>query len=148
MKISFDQAITATGIVAFHDRGLSYVTITPKPKLKGHYKQRDMVEQILLWLEDLQAMYPKDIITHIALEDFVAYIPEDRKASMMKLHRFTGYLRGHLENWGHGKIEIIEVGKGNTPKTSCQMLAKRMGFKYEDEHQADAFYQGVLAGFI
>lgn len=148
MKVSLDQAITATGIVCFHPRGCISITITPLKGLKGHIKQWDMATQIIHWLEEQEGYYPDSPITDIVLEDFVDYVPKERKQSMFKLHRFTGYLIGRLEEWrGERDITISEISKGNTSKEKARMVAEGRGFKDHDEHQTDAYFQGLLAGW-
>ena len=148
MKISMDQAITHTGIVVFHPRGVESTTLTPKGNLRGHDKQREMVNQIIAWISDIESYYPDSPITDIVLEDFEAYVPKDRKASMFRLHRFTGYLRGRLEEWrGDRNIIIAEISKGTVSKEYARTVASGRGFKDHDEHQTDAYFQGLLAGW-
>ena len=150
MKISIDQAITATGLVAFSKdkKFLDAITIKPLPNLSGHPKRMSAANQTIDWMEMLELLYPHDLVTHICLEEFEKHIQTGRQGAMMALHGYTGYLRGRLEAWAYGrKVAIITIGKGTSSKEQAQAVAKGMGFRDGDEHQCDAFYQGVLCGW-
>lgn len=147
MKISIDQAITATGIVAFLPQGCESTTLKPKGKLRGHEKQKELANQIIAWINDIEDFYGLPI-TAIIFESFVDFVPKERKQSMFKLYEFSGYLRGRLEEWRGGRdISIKEISKGNTSKEKARMVAEGRGFKDHDEHQTDAYFQGLLAGW-
>lgn len=146
MKIAFDQSITATGIVAFTKKnGVVAKTIYGNQKLKDHDKRQDLSSRIIVYLEDLERDHG-DPISHVCLEQFVSFVPPSKRGSMLRLYAFTGYLWARIEEWGQGKVSIFEIGKGNKSKEQVQIVAKGMGFT-GDEHQCDAFYLGVLAGF-
>jgi len=150
MRISIDQAITASGLVAFTKKGVVATTITPDQGFHDLAKQKNVAEKIISWLDDLQRAYPRDPITHICLEEFIEYVPDDRKRSMMRLQRFSGYLWARLEAWGSANnldLCISQIGKGSVKKSEAQMLAKSFGFA-GTEHECDAFHQGCLAGWV
>jgi hypothetical protein len=151
MKISLDQSITASGCVAFSQKKkfLEATTIKPMPKLSGHIKRKNVAGQIISWLEKLELTYPNDPITDICLEEFMAYVPTDRISSIRKVEGFTGYLWARLEGWANGRdVKITQLCKGNTSKALAETVAKGVGFKDGDEHQYDAFYQGILCGWL
>jgi microcompartment protein CcmK/EutM len=91
-----------------------------------------------------------DPISHVALEQFVKYVPPDRVDSMMKVREFTGYLWAQIENWAldRKRALIIEcISKGDTSKEKAAMIAKGSGFAGASEHEIDAFHQGLLARY-
>jgi len=151
MKISMDQSITNTGCVAFTTGGLVIATtIVPDRKLTGHLKQKNTSDQVIRWLDDLQRTYPEDPIEEICLEEFIKYVPQERIEAMMRVQRFTGYLWARLENWitiNSPNCRIRGLNKGNISKNMAQMISKSLGF-VGDEHQCDAFHQGVLCGYV
>ncbi len=145
MKISIDQAITATGIVAFSEVGVFSTTIYGDTKLKGVAKQRDMANRILKWIENIEAEIWHDPITDVVYEDFIKYIPDDRKKAIVALTHFSGYLLAKLEEWaGNRDINIYSVCKGSKSKKEAAMVATADGLK-GTEHEYDAYYQGLLA---
>jgi hypothetical protein len=150
MKISLDQAITATGCVAFSSRGVASCTIIPAKGHHGHDKQRNVAQQILAWMSGLERQYPLDPISHVALEEFVKFVPRDRVDSMMKVREFTGYLWAQLENWAIERDRLIvidSISKGNISKEKAAIIARGCGFRGATEHEIDAFHQGLLAGY-
>lgn len=150
MKISIDQAITATGCVAFHEKGIESTTVTPGRGLKGPQKHSNMASQILAWFHQLERTYPLDPITDVCLEEFVKFVPRERINAIMRLERFTGYLWAQIENWAilqNRSVNLTQQSKGNYSKAGSYIIAKSRGFAGGSEHEIDAYVQGLLAGF-
>jgi len=148
MKIAIDPGSRATGVVAFVGGGAVSTTFYPRHKIKGFWaKTEDMVDRLFIWLEDLEKKH-KQVITTIAVEEFIKHVPRMIASRLKRLFEFLGYLKGRLRGFCDSRgADLVDVCKGRAPKEEALLVARAHGFEGRTQHEIDAFHLGLLAGF-
>ena len=146
MKIALDQGMTCTGAVAFLKEGIVIASFTGTKGENFFMRRDEITSNVLRWFTVLEYEYPGQDITHVALEEFVAFVPRFKVQSIGKLHNLTGYMIGRMES-AFPNCKVLMVSKGTESKATANLIAKKYGLK-SNQHVRDAFELGMLAGFI
>ena len=145
LKLSIDPGTTREhplGVAWWVDgKCVEAYSIKPKP--------RDYDDRCRFLIETLNSHLSERMGQHgapdrIAVEAFIRWVPPNRQYAIRQLSRFSGYLQGYFAGRGH---HVIEVDKGQTPKSQARIVAKQFGFQADDQDACDAILVGFLAGF-
>lgn len=139
-KIAFDPSVNHIGVCVFRDGKLIKATTLNRPKRTGKDEtlQYRWVKDVVT---DFLSNYFDDDIDAICVEDFVKGYHTGQ--SQRKCDGARAIIIAWAWDYAAG---VVSISKGTAPKEEAEMLAKHAGLEC-DEHAADAYHLGLLAGF-
>jgi len=142
-KIAFDPSIAHIGYCIFE--GGTVVDIGTLNRPEKHRTYHAKLEWVASVVHDLccDVLLPLgSTIEKVVIEDFQAHTKHPTK-SLLKLAAAQGVIFA-MASWNAQSVFFLNKGKAK--KEEAQLLAKHAGLKC-DEHGADAYHLGILAGF-
>lgn len=136
-KIAFDPSIAHIGYCIFRNgKPIEAMTLHRPKRYRTYHAKLGWVRQ-QAW-ELVQAVQPEAVV----IEDFQSH-SEHPTRSLLSMAAAQGVIfaasKEHCDN-------VTFVNKGKAKKEQADWLAKHAGLKC-DEHGADAYHLGLLAGF-
>lgn len=142
--LSIDPGINSTGLCLWIDGRVQDITTIKAPaatrKMNIVYRACHILDGLCQFMADNQVSQ----VSVTAIEDFQGHTNKPNMLNMMKCCVIQGALIADATRFS-GKV--IPVNKRNEPKEVARYAALDFGLTDVDEHAADAFRIGQIAGF-